>query len=254
MSFSKRFYFRFVLLFQTVWLPLFVFSSFLFSDQSLSAQDKNFDWEIKVRKMVAEEIVGAGIKNKRVIQALQKTARHEFVSVKQRPYAYYDMALPIGSQQTISPPFIVAFMTESLNPQPTDRVLEIGTGSGYQAAILSPLVSHIYTIEIVKPLARRAASTLKRLKYKNISTRLGDGYLGWPAAAPFDKIIVTCSPEKVPQPLIDQLREGGLMVIPVGQRYQQSLYLFRKTNGKLTSETLEATFFVPMTGEAERRR
>ena len=138
------------------------------------------------------------------------------------------MALPIGEQQTISPPFIVAYMTQEIDPQPTDRVLEIGTGSGYQAAMLSPLVKEVYTIEIVEPLGKRAARTLKRLGYKNVFAKVGDGYLGWPEAAPFDKIIVTCSPEKVPQPLVDQLKDGGLMIVPVGERYQQNLYLFRK--------------------------
>jgi protein-L-isoaspartate(D-aspartate) O-methyltransferase len=164
------------------------------------------------------------------------------------------MALPIGNGQTISPPFIVASMTEAIDPQPGDRVLEIGTGSGYQAAVLSPLVKDVYTIEIVEPLSRRATRALKRLRYENVHTRAGDGYLGWPEAAPFDKIIVTCSPEKVPQPLVDQLRDGGLMIIPVGERYQQTLYLMRKENGELKSEALRSTLFVPMTGEAEEKR
>ncbi len=146
----------------------------------------------------------------------------------ERKHAYFDMALPIGEAQTISPPFIVAYMTEQLDPQPTDKVLEIGTGSGYQAAVLSPLVQEVYTIEIVEPLGRRAAATLKRLKYDNVHTKVGDGYQGWPEHAPFDKIIVTCSPENVPPPLVEQLKEGGRMVIPVGERYQQTLYLLQK--------------------------
>jgi protein-L-isoaspartate(D-aspartate) O-methyltransferase len=204
--------------------------------------------------MVDDEIVAAGVSNKRVVDAMRDTPRHEFVPSNQRQYAYYDMALPIGNGQTISPPFIVASMTEAIDPQPSDRVLEIGTGSGYQAAVLSPLVRDVYSIEIVEPLAKRAARTLKRLKFDNVQTRAGDGYKGWPEAAPFDKIIVTCSPEKVPQPLIDQLKEGGLMVIPVGERYQQTLYLMRKAGGKLKSEALRATLFVPMTGEAESKR
>src|SRR3990172_12411296 len=145
------------------------------------------------------------------------------------------MALPIGDQQTISPPFVVAYMTQEVDPQPTDRVLETATGSGYQAAVLSPLVRNVYTIEIVEPLGKRAARTLKKLGYKNVFVKVGDGYQGWPDAAPFDKIIVTCSPEKVPQPLVDQLRDGGLMVIPVGERYQQTLYSMRKANGELQS-------------------
>jgi protein-L-isoaspartate(D-aspartate) O-methyltransferase len=132
--------------------------------------------------------------------------------------------------------------------------LEIGTGSGYQAAVLSPLVRDVYSIEIVDELSKRATRTLKRLHYDNVHTLSGDGYKGWPEAAPFDKIIVTCSPEKVPQPLVDQLREGGLMVVPVGERYQQTLYLMRKTKGELKSEALRATLFVPMTGAAEAQR
>jgi protein-L-isoaspartate(D-aspartate) O-methyltransferase len=176
------------------------------------------------------------------------------VTPNERENAYLDMALPIGEQQTISPPFIVAYMTQEIDPQPGDRVLEIGTGSGYQAAILSPLVKDVYTIEIVESLGKRAARTLKRLGYKNVSAKVGDGYLGWPEAAPFDKIIVTCSPEKVPQPLVDQLKDGGLMIVPVGERYQQNLYLYRKTKGELKSEALKATLFVPMTGEAEAKR
>jgi protein-L-isoaspartate(D-aspartate) O-methyltransferase len=212
------------------------------------------DWRKLADQMVDDEIVAAGVKNERVIGAMRNTPRHEFVPANQRQYAYFDMALPIGNSQTISPPFIVASMTEAIDPKPGDRVLEIGTGSGYQAAVLSPIVRDVYTIEIVEPLANRATRTLKRLHYDNVHTRAGDGYKGWIEAAPFDKIIVTCSPEKVPQPLVDQLREGGLMIIPVGERYQQSLYLMRKVDGKLKSETLRATLFVPMTGEAEEKR
>jgi protein-L-isoaspartate(D-aspartate) O-methyltransferase len=212
------------------------------------------DWRRLASEMVDKEIVAAGVRNDRVIRSMRDTPRHDFVPANQRKFAYHDMALPIGSGQTISPPFIVASMTEAVDPQPGDRVLEIGTGSGYQAAVLSPLVKEVYTIEIVEPLARRAERALDRLGFKNVHTRVGDGYLGWPEAAPFDKIIVTCSPENVPRPLVDQLRDGGLMVIPIGERYQQTLYLMRKTDGKLESEALRATLFVPMTGEAEAQR
>lgn len=204
--------------------------------------------------MVAEEIEAAGVKEPRVLDAMRKTPRHEFMPAAYRPYAYIDAALPIGDRQTISPPFVVAYMTEQLNPQPTERVLEIGTGSGYQAAVLSPLAKDVYTIEIVEPLGRRAERTLKRLGYKNVHVKVGDGYQGWPEAAPFDKIIVTCSPESVPQPLVDQLRDGGEMIIPVGERYQQNLVRMTKRNGKLESEPLQATLFVPMTGAAEEGR
>jgi protein-L-isoaspartate(D-aspartate) O-methyltransferase len=212
------------------------------------------EWRRLADEMVDKEIAAAGVKNERVIKAMRETPRHEFVPANQRPFAYFDMALPIGDAQTISPPFIVAYMTHEIDPQPGDRVLEIGTGSGYQAAVLSPLVKEVYTIEIVEALGRRAERTLKRLEYKNVFLRIGDGYLGWPEAAPFDKIIVTCSPEKVPQPLVDQLRDGGRMIIPVGERYQQNLLLFRKQAGELQAEALRPTLFVPMTGAAEEQR
>jgi protein-L-isoaspartate(D-aspartate) O-methyltransferase len=185
---------------------------------------------------------------------MRNTPRHLFVPEEHRRLAYFDLALPIGEGQTISPPFVVASMTQALDPQPADKVLEIGTGSGYQAAVLSPLVAEVYSIEIVEPLGRRAGQTLRRLDYTNVYTKVGDGYLGWPEHAPFDKIIVTCSPEKIPQPLVDQLAEGGRMIIPLGERYQQTLYRYKKVDGKLEAEALETTFFVPMTGQAEQLR
>lgn len=205
-------------------------------------------------KMVREEVAGAGIKDERVIAAIRETPRHLFVSPQQRHMAYLDMALPIGEGQTISPPFIVAYMTEALMPRPTDKVLEIGTGSGYQAAVLSPLVAEVYSIEIVAPLGRKAAQTLRRLGYANVHTKIGDGYQGWAEHAPFDSIIVTCSPERPPPALVEQLREGGRMVVPLGERYQQTLVLLKKVNGKLEAEPLQPTFFVPMTGRAEESR
>lgn len=204
--------------------------------------------------MVDAAIVNAGVTNSRVIAAMRATPRHEFVPKNQRRLAYHDMALPIGASQTISPPFVVAYMTEQLDPQPTDRVLEIGTGSGYQAAVLSPLVRDVYSIEIVESLGKRAARTLKKLDYENVHTRVGDGYQGWPEVAPFDKIIVTCSPESPPEKLVEQLAEGGRMVIPLGERFQQNLCLMKKIDGKLQREPLRATLFVPMTGAAEDRR
>jgi protein-L-isoaspartate(D-aspartate) O-methyltransferase len=219
---------------------------------ALAAKEK--DLAADRNRMVDEEIVASGVRDPRVIQAMRDTRRHEFVPLPARGNAYYDMALPIGESQTISPPFIVAYMTEQLLPKPTDTVLEIGTGSGYQAAVLSPLVKDVYTIEIVKPLGERAARTLKRLKYANVHAKVGDGYQGWPEHAPFDKIIVTCSPEKVPPKLIEQLREGGRMVVPVGERYQQTLYLFEKKDGELKKISLLPVLFVPMTGKAEAGR
>ncbi|MEM6469621.1 MAG: protein-L-isoaspartate(D-aspartate) O-methyltransferase [Planctomycetota bacterium] len=205
-------------------------------------------------QLVEKRIETAGVVNPRVLDSIRRTPRHEFVPRDLWPRAYFDMALPIGHKQTISSPFIVASMTEALDPQPTDKVLEIGTGSGYQAAVLSPLVENVYTIEIVHELGETAAETLAKLDYDNVSAKIGDGFQGWPDAAPFDKIIVTCSPESVPQPLIDQLREGGVMIIPVGMRYQQTLYRMVKKDGKLKREALRPTLFVPMTGHAEATR
>ncbi len=160
-------------------------------------------------RMVRDDIAAGGVTDARVLESMRTTPRHEFVSGSQRGLAYFDMALPIGESQTISGAFVVAYMTEKLEPKQTDRVLEIGTGSGYQAAVLAPLVSKVYSIEIHRPLGDKAARTLARLGYRTVITKVGDGFLGWPEHAPFDKIIVTCSPENIPQPLIEQLAEGG---------------------------------------------
>ena len=204
--------------------------------------------------MVRDDIAAGGIGDERVLASMRATLRHEFVPGPQRNLAYFDMSLPIGEAQTISGPFVVAYMTEKLEPKPTDKVLEIGTGSGYQAAVLAPLVRTVYSIEINEKLGERAAKTLARLGYKNIITKIGDGFLGWPEHAPFDKIIVTCSPEDVPRPLVEQLAEGGRMVIPVGERYDQTLVLLTKREGRLRREPLVPSLFVPMTGTAEQGR
>lgn len=234
------------------WVLAWILSGWLIAGTVQAQSDAEL--AILRKHLVDHDIVGAGIKNPRVIESILKTLRHEFMPRSLRDKAYLDAGIPIGASQTISSPFIVAYMTESLDPQPTDKVLEIGTGSGYQAAILSPLVQEVYTIEIVRSLGERAARTLRRLNYDNVYTKIGDGFQGWPEHAPFDKIIVTCSPEKVPQPLADQLKEGGLMVIPVGERYQQTLYLFQKVDGELKKLPLRPTLFVPMTGDAEDKR
>ena len=227
----------------------------LLTGAAAPAQDRNKAlYDAARNRMVDEEIVAAGVEDPRVIASMRSTRRHEFVPADQRRFAYYDMALPIGGRQTISPPFIVAHMTEQIEPQPTDKVLEIGTGSGYQAAVLSPLVAEVYTIEIVESLGRRARKTLRRLDYENVHTRIGDGYKGWPEHAAFDKIIVTCSPEDVPAPLVAQLKEGGRMIIPLGERYQQTLYLYTKVDGRLRIDSYSPTLFVPMTGAAEDAR
>jgi protein-L-isoaspartate(D-aspartate) O-methyltransferase len=218
-------------------------------------QRNNLDpYAIERERLVQNVLIPGGIKDRRVLDSVGTTPRHEFVPREYIANAYMDIAIPIGDQQTISSPFIVAMMTEALQPKPTDIVLEIGTGSGYQAAILSPLVKEVYTIEIKEDLGQRTIGLLEELGYENVFCKLGDGFQGWKEHAPFDKIIVTCSPADVPVPLRDQLKEGGLMVIPVGERYQQMLYLMRKKDGKLEKEALMPTLFVPMTGNAESTR
>jgi protein-L-isoaspartate(D-aspartate) O-methyltransferase len=207
------------------------------------------------QRMVAEQLTspGRGITNARVLAVMGRVPRHEFVPERLRPQAYDDHPVSIGHDQTISQPYIVAFMTERLEPKPKDRVLEVGTGSGYQAAVLAEMVAQVYTIEIVEDLAQRAAADLKRLGYTNVHVRAGDGYKGWADAAPFDAIIVTCAPAQVPQPLIDQLKDGGRMVIPVGRSWKQELVLLRKRSGKLEQQAVLPVVFVPMTGEAGRQ-
>lgn len=205
-------------------------------------------------RMVADQIAAREVKNPRVLQALGSVPRHEFIPLESRALAYADRPLPIGFEQTISQPFIVAFMTEQLDPQPAHRVLEVGTGSGYQAAVLSTLVADVYSIEIVEPLARRAAADLERLGFRTVHVRAGDGSRGWPEAAPFDSIIVTCAPNHVPAPLVAQLEEGGRMVIPVGDFGEQRLHVFEKVRGQLRERAVLPVSFVPMTGAAVHER
>jgi protein-L-isoaspartate(D-aspartate) O-methyltransferase len=195
---------------------------------------------------------GRDITNARVLAAMAKVPRHELVPANVRREAYNDHPLPIGHGQTISQPYIVAYMTEVVDPKPADRVLEIGTGSGYQAAVLAEVVAEVYTIEIVEPLAKRAEADLARLGYRNVKVRAGDGYKGWPEAAPFDVILVTCAPDHVPQPLVEQLKEGGRMIIPVGPFGDQELYLLEKRDGQVRRRGVLPVRFVPMTGEAQR--
>jgi protein-L-isoaspartate(D-aspartate) O-methyltransferase len=184
-----------------------------------------------------------------VMAAMRKVPRHRFVPPAQEPFAYDNRPLPIGEGQTISQPYIVALMTDLLDLKPSDKVLEVGTGSGYQAAVLAELVARVYSIEIVEPLGKRAAQVLGELGYRNVEVRIGDGYGGWPPAAPFDAIIVTAAPAAVPQPLIDQLRAGGSMVIPVGSSFEaQELLLVRKeADGRTTTRRTLPVRFVPLT-------
>ena len=203
-------------------------------------------------RMVQRHLVERGIKDKRVLEAFRTVPRHRFLPPETRRQAYDDESIPIGEGQTITAPFDVAFMTEVLDPKPTDRVYEVGTGSGYQAAILSRLVKEVYSVEIHEPLGKRATQVLKELGYTNVKTRVGDGYAGWPEAAPFDAIIVTCAPRAVPPPLVEQLKEGGRLVIPLGDRFHQTVHLMIKRDGKLIDRELRPTLFVPMTGRAQK--
>ena len=211
------------------------------------------DFAVQRQRMVEQQLKPRGIKDERVLAAMAKVLREEFVPMDARSDAYEDGPLPIGYDQTISQPYIVAFMTEQLRLKPSDHVLEIGSGSGYQAAILAELVAGVYTIEIVEPLAKSAEATLQRLGYRNVHVKMGDGYKGWPEEAPFDAIIVTCAPEKVPQPLVDQLKDGGRMVIPVGEQFAQQLYLLEKKSGQLKESATLPVRFVPMQRESRKQ-
>jgi protein-L-isoaspartate(D-aspartate) O-methyltransferase len=199
--------------------------------------------------MVNEQIGGRGLRDPAVIEAMRDVPRHEFVPRELEARAYEDRPLPIGYGQTISQPYIVAFMSEALELRGGERVLEIGTGSGYQAAVLARLAGEVYSIEIVPELAESARATLQRLGCERVHVRTGDGYRGWPEAAPFDAIILTAAPEHVPQPLLDQLAVGGRMVLPLGE-HDQDLVRLRKTAEGIARETLIPVRFVPMTGEA----
>ena len=204
-------------------------------------------------EMVDRQIRARGVRDERVLDALRRVPRHEFVPAAQVPNAYEDSPLPIGEGQTISQPYIVGYMTEQLQVTPESKVLVIGTGSGYQAAVLAELVKDVYTIEIVDELARRSKETLQRLGYKNVHIRAGDGYRGWPEEAPFDRIIVTAAPDHIPQPLIEQLAVGGRMIIPVGDYYQQMTIITKTERGVVQQRTIDVVF-VPMTGEAQRKK
>ena len=202
--------------------------------------------------MVEEQIARRGVRDPLVLAAMRKVPRHEFVPESYQKYSYADEPLPIGEGQTISQPYIVAVMTETLGIDKNSKVLEIGTGSGYQAAVLAEIAKEVYTIEIVEPLCKQATETLARLGYGNVHVRCGDGYRGWPEAAPFDAIIVTAAPDHVPQPLVDQMKPLGRMCIPVGDVYQE-LMLITKTERGVTEKEMLPVRFVPMTGEAEEK-
>lgn len=203
--------------------------------------------------MVTTQLEARDITDKRVLEAMNTVERHRFVEKDLQAYAYIDSPLPIGEEQTISQPYIVALMTQLLEIDENDRILEVGTGSGYQAAILAELADSVFTIEIIDKLGHAAKRLLEELGYSNVAVRIGDGYAGWPEEAPFDAIIVTCAPAKIPQPLIDQLAENARMVIPVGTD-RQELMLLEKKNGSLVEKSIIPVRFVPMTGNAAEQK
>jgi len=206
-------------------------------------------------QMVETQLKSRDIRNERVLEAMKKVPRHLFMPASVRQYAYVDSPVPIGQRQTISQPYIVALMTQTVDPKPGDRSLEVGTGSGYQAAVLGELVQEVYTIEIIPDLAERAEKALADLGYDNVEVRQGDGYQGWPEKAPFDIILITAAPEEIPQPLIHQLAEGGRLVVPVGpQGEAQTLTLVTKEKGELKRAYITDVRFVPMTGEVQQLR
>jgi protein-L-isoaspartate(D-aspartate) O-methyltransferase len=220
----------------------------------VAAQDAPPDATRRAREeMVASQIAARGVKAPAVLEAMRRVPRHEFVPEPLRELAHTDQALPIGLDQTISQPYIVALMTELAAPRRGSRVLEVGTGSGYQAAVLAELGARVYSIEIVEPLARRAAETLERLGYHSVRVRAGDGYAGWPEAAPFDAIIVTAAPDHVPEPLKQQLKVGGRLVLPVGDGpWSQELNVITRTKDGFETRTVAPVAFVPMTRGAPR--
>ncbi len=232
-------------------LLLFGFSS---SPEPVSNNSKDYDRIIKKRAaMVSDQLVTRGIKNERVLQAMGRIPRHLFVEKSLSGKAYNDHPLPIGNGQTISQPYVVALMTEALNLKATDRVLEIGTGSGYQAAVLAEIVSEVYTIEIIEDLATEAEKLIDSLNYINVKAKYADGYFGWEEHAPFDAIMITASANHIPPPLIMQLKEGGRLIIPLGSTlYFQTLTLVKKVKGELEVEQMGGVAFVPMTGEVKK--
>jgi protein-L-isoaspartate(D-aspartate) O-methyltransferase len=236
-----------------VCIIIFVVSLKLFVARDYSSTEGGADAYTKARhQMVETQMERRGIINLEVLRVLRKVPRHEFVPLLYRWQSYDDHPLPIGEGQTISQPYIVALMTELLDPKLTDRILEIGTGSGYQAAILAELVDTVYTIEIIPALAKNAEETFKHFGYSNIQVKAGDGYLGWPEEAPFDGIIVTAAPPYLPQPLVEQLKTGGKLVIPVGDIYQE-LKVYTKTEEGIDTKDIIPVQFVPMTGRAQEK-
>ena len=227
-----------------------IFIGVVFFSAGAVALDEENGFFIQREEMVRTQIRARGIKDEGVLSVMRKVKRHLFVSLAHRRLSYGDHPLPIGEGQTISQPYIVALMTELLELKGGEKVLEIGTGSGYQAAILAELAKEVYTIEILEPLATRSQKLLKELGYENIKVKRGDGFLGWPEYAPFDAIIVTCAPKVVPPALLKQLAEGGRLVIPVGTHWQE-LKQLKKIEGKIVSKSIIPVRFVPMLRDKE---
>lgn len=216
---------------------------------SFAQTSNNMNWKEQRKEMLEKQIIDRGIKSKEVLEAMMEVPRHEFVPIEYRKFSYDDSPLPIGHDQTISQPYIVAYMTEQLDLDKNEKVLEVGTGSGYQAAVLALICDTVHTIEIIRPLGEKAKRTLASLGYDNVKVRIGDGYKGWPSEAPFDAIIVTCAPTDIPQPLKEQLSEGGRMIIPAGNKWTQVLYLLEKKNGRIIEKAVLPVQFVPMIDE-----
>jgi len=229
-------------------LMILVFIFFACGQQKSINQRSEKMYEKMRLSMVEDQIKRRGVNDESVLDAMREVPRHEFVPAHLKKYAYADEPLPIGEDQTISQPYIVAYMTEYLGLEGNDKVLEIGTGSGYQAAVLAEIVDTVYTIEIVDVLAESAEKTLERLGYDNVLVKRGDGYAGWPEHAPFDAIIITAAPTKIPQPLKQQLKMGGFMILPLGD-YSQELVLIEKNQKGFEQKSLLPVRFVPMTGE-----
>jgi len=231
---------------------LVVFCVWMLSFPVTTAALKENEYARLREDMVRQQIMARGVEDPQVLKALRKVPRHVFVPENYRTHSYRDYPLPIGCGQTISQPYVVAFMTETLDLKHSDNVLEIGTGSGYQAAVLAEIVDAVYTIEIIEELGERARKTLDLMGYRNVHVKIGDGYKGWPEKAPFDAVIVTCAPERIPKALITQLAEGGRMIIPVGGAGSiQKLVRGVKKNGKLETKVVMPVRFVPMVKESD---
>jgi len=226
-------------------------AAFVPSNCSETTSSQNTELAAQRETMVREQIAGRGITDSATLHAMRAVPRHEFLPLRLRGEAYADYPLPIGHGQTISQPYIVAFMTEAIHPRPGDKILEVGAGSGYQADVLAHTGAEVYTVEIIEPLAEMARQNLERLGYKSARVMHGDGFRGWPEHAPFDAIVVACAPDKIPSNLVAQLKDGGRMVIPVGGGMEQELILLRKSGGVIENHSVLPVRFVPMTGEAE---